>query len=441
MHRLLRPTIRPGGTRPTDDRLPRATRTALALGALALTLTACAPQGSASPTATASDEPRGHGYVEGASELPEPQLHLATADVDGTVELTDLLSEERTTLAELGPISALTGDGRFVAAQSEPAGTVTIIDTGVWTVDHEDHQHYYRAEARVVGEIEGDGPATITAGSTTTAVRFAGSGETLLLDTAALGTGDITQSGRIRTSPGAPGITVPIGETVVATDGTGKLHLHGIDGDLLDPSSASVTAADAVLAGCTDPAGSITTNVGVVIGCAEGAVLAVVDRSSSDADPVPTFEAIPYPQAVAAVDRATSFHARPGRPTVAAVAGTSGAWLLDTRERSWALLPTPTPLQLVTAVDDRDQHVVGLTTTGDLLVIDGATGAVTGTAAALVGAADLATGVQLEVDQNRAYLNTPGTRTVSEIDYGDAARIARTFTFDTAPAFLAETGR
>ncbi|MET0353044.1 MAG: hypothetical protein ABW038_03730 [Plantibacter flavus] len=441
MHRLLRPTIRPGGSRPTDDRFPRVTRTALALGALALTLTACAPQGSASPTASASDEPRGHGYVEGASELPEPQLHLATADVDGTVELTDLLSEERATLADLGPISALTGDGRFVAAQSEPAGTVTIIDTGVWTVDHEDHQHYYRAEARVVGEIEGDGPATITAGSTTTAVRFAGSGETLLLDTAALGTGDITQSGRIRTSPGAPGLTVPIGETVVATDGSGKLHLHGVDGDLLDASSASVTAADAVLAGCTDPAGSITTNVGVVIGCAEGAVLAVVDRSSSEADPVPTFEAIPYPQAVAADDRAMSFHSRPGRPTVAAVAGTSGAWLLDTRERSWALLPTSTPLQLVTAVDDRDQHVVGLTTTGDLLVLDGATGAVTGTAAALVGAADLATGVQLEVDQNRAYLNTPGTRTVSEIDYGDAARIARTFTFDTAPAFLAETGR
>lgn len=319
---------------------------------------------------------------------------------------------------------------------------MTILDTGVWTVDHEDHQHYYRADARVVGEIEGDGPATITAGPTTTAVRFAGSGETILLDTAALGTGDVTESGRIRTAPGAPGLSVPIGETVVATDGTtGRLRLHGPDGDLLDPSSASVTAAEAVLAGCTDPAGSITTNVGVVIGCAEGALLAVVDRGSSDADPVPVFEAVPYPQAVAAGDRATSFHARPGRPTVAAVAGTSGAWLLDTRERSWALLPTPAPLQLVTAVDDRDQHVVGLTTTGDLLVLDGATGAVTGTAPALVGTADLATGVQLEVDQNRAYLNAPGTRTVSEIDYGDGARIARTFTFDTAPAFLAETGR
>ena len=357
------------------------------------------------------------------------------------MELTDLLSEERTTIAELGPLAALTGDGRFVAAHSEPAGTVTIIDTGVWTVDHEDHQHYYRAEPRVVGEVEGDGPADVIAGSTTTAVRFAGSGETVLLDTAALGTGDIAESGRIESSPGAPGLAVPIGETVVATDGSGRLRVHGADGELLDPASTSVAAADVVLAGCTEPAGNIATNVGVVIGCAEGALLAVVDRSSSDPDPVPTFEAIPYPQAVAADERATSFHARPGRPTVAAVAGTSGAWLLDTRERRWTLLPTPTPLQLVTAVDDRDQHVVGLTTTGDLLIVDGATGAVTGSATALAGAPDLAAGVQLEVDQNRAYLNLPSSRTVVEIDYGDAARIARTFTFDTPPAFFAETGR
>ncbi|KQM16103.1 hypothetical protein ASF83_09445 [Plantibacter sp. Leaf171] len=440
MHRLPRPIIRTGTPR-TDRRGPGPARTALALGALALTLTACAPPGGASPTPTATGEARGHGYVEGASELPEPQLHLATADQAGTVELTDLLSEERTTIVELGPLAALTGDGRFVAAHSEPAGTVTIIDTGVWTVDHEDHQHYYRAEPRVVGEVEGDGPADVIAGSTTTAVRFAGSGETVLLDTAALGAGDIAESGRIESSPGAPGLAVPIGETVIATDGSGKLRVHGTDGELLDPASTSVAAADVVLAGCTEPAGSIATNVGVVIGCAEGALLAVVDRSSSDPDPVPAFEAIPYPQAVAADERATSFHARPGRPTVAAVAGTSGAWLLDTRERRWALLPTPTPLRLVTAVDDRDQHVVGLTTTGDLLVLDGATGAVTGSATALAGAPDLAAGVQLEVDQNRAYLNLPSSRTVVEIDYGDAARIARTFTFDTPPAFFAETGR
>lgn len=379
--------------------------------------------------------------MEGASELPEPQLHLATADSDGRVELTDLLNGDRETVAELGPVSALTGDGRFVAAQSEPAGTVTIIDTGVWTVDHEDHQHYYRAEPRVVGELEGDGSAVITAGSTTTTVRFAGSGEAVLLDTAALGTGDVTETGRIRTSPGAAGVAVPIGETVVATDGGGDLRIHGVDGDLLDTSTASVAAADRLLAGCTDPAGSITTNVGAVIGCAEGALLAVVDRGSSDADPVPAFEAIPYPRAVAADERATSFHARPGRPTVAAVAGGSGAWMLDTRERTWTLLPTTAPLRLVAAVDDRDQHVVALTTGGDLLVLDGTTGSVTGTAPALVSADDLTAAVQLEVDQNRAYLNTPSARTVSEIDFGDAARIARTFTFDTAPAFLAETGR
>lgn len=318
---------------------------------------------------------------------------------------------------------------------------MTIIDTGVWTVDHEDHQHYYRAEAQVVGEVDGEGTATIVAGPTTTALRFAGSGETILLDTAALGTGDITETGRILSTPGVAGVSVPIGDTIVATNADGALGLHSTDGEPLAASEPAVAAAITVLAGCTEAAGTITTNVGVVIGCAEGAVLAVVDRSSSDASPVPAFESIPYPQAVASADRATSFHARPGRPTVAAVAGTGGAWLLDTRERSWSSLATPAPLQLVTAVDDRDQHVVALTTDGSLIVLDAATGAVTGTTEALVTAADLAAGVQLEIDQNRAYLNSPSARTVSEIDYADTARIARTFTFDTEPAFLAETGR
>ncbi|HXH33258.1 MAG TPA: ABC transporter [Plantibacter sp.] len=425
-------------------RRPRSRRgtsiTALSLAALTLTLAACA---SPADTAgeTASEGTRGHGYVEGAAELPEPQLHLATADTDGTVRLLDLLSEQRSTVATLGPLSALSGAGRFVAAQSEPPGTVTVVDTGVWTVDHEDHQHYYRADARVVGTVEGQGAATIVEGSVITTVRFADSGETILLDTAALGTGEVDETGRIAAVSGSPGVAVPIGETIAATGAGGSLVLSGTDGEPLDAASSSVVAANAILGGCTAAAGAITTNVGVVIGCAEGALLAVVDRSASDADPAPSFEAIPYPQAVDETDRATSFHARPGRPTVAAVAGTTGAWLLDTRERSWSLLPTPSPLQLVAAVDDRDHHVVALATDGSVLVLDGTTGAVTGATAPIVTPADLQSGVQLEVDQNRAYLNSPTARTVSEIDYGDAARIARTFDFDTEPAFLAETGR
>lgn len=318
---------------------------------------------------------------------------------------------------------------------------MTIIDTGVWTVDHEDHQHYYRAEARVVGAVEGEGAATFTSGSVITTVRFADSGETILLDTAALGTGEVDETGRIGSVPGDAGVAVPIGETVATTGADGSLLLSGTDGEPLAASSTSVAAANTVLDGCTAAAGAITTNVGVVIGCAEGALLAVVDRSSSDADRVPAFETIPYPRAVGEADRATSFHARPGRPTVAAVAGTTGAWLLDTRERSWSLLPTPSSLQSVASVDDRDHHVVALATDGTVLVLDGATGAVTGASATIVTAADLRSGVQLEVDQNRAYVNSPTARTVSEVDYRDAARIARTFDFDAEPAFLVETGR
>ena len=132
-----------------------------------------------------------------------------------------------------------------------------------------------------------------------------------------------------------------------------------------------------------------------------------------------------------------------GRPTVAALAGDSGIWLLDTRERSWTLLPAPAPLVQVTAVDDDAQHVLALSADGRVLVLDGTTGTVLAETAPLVAEslAD-ATGVPLFIaDQQRAYLNAPAERRLYEIDFADGARIAREFETPTAPAFVGGTGR
>jgi hypothetical protein len=48
---------------------------------------------------------------------------------------------------------------------------------------------------------------------------------------------------------------------------------------------------------------------------------------------------------------------------------------------------------------------------------------------------------QLIADEQRAYLNAPAEQRLYEIDFVDAARIAREFATDTTPAFLVETGR
>ena len=72
-------------------------RTLTIAAALALTLTACASPAPAPET-------RPHGYVEGATEAAEPQLHLAALSASGDVTLLDLLDESTT---DLGAVDLL----------------------------------------------------------------------------------------------------------------------------------------------------------------------------------------------------------------------------------------------------------------------------------------------------------------------------------------------
>ena len=364
-------------------------RKTVSLIAAAIALTACS-----SPTSVESTP---HGYVEGATEAAEPQLQLAALSADGTLTLIDLLDEKHKNIGTVDVATDVSTNGRYIFAASD-AG-VTIADSGVWTVDHEDHFHYYRAEPRIVGTVTGRGPVEVSSGTLATTVSFAG--ETIVLDSERLGTGELVERSRVESD----GLAAPLGETVVVAR-DGELIAHDLAGVATGASHA-----------CTEPSGTITTRVGIVFGCATGAVL-YTDH----------FELIAYPRATASADRALDFDNRAGRPTVAAIAP-GGYWLLDTREREWARYNSPELVQ-VAAVDDREGHVVALAADGRLLVFDAAGEQIATTAS--LGA----TG-QLTVDATRAYVNTPGT--IYEIDYADGARVAREFTIDAS--FVVETGR
>lgn len=54
---------------------------------------------------------------------------------------------------------------------------------------------------------------------------------------------------------------------------------------------------------------------------------------------------------------------------------------------------------------------------------------------------DLARGLTLTVDAQRAYVNAAADGVVHEIDYADDARLARALTLSTQPVHVAETGR
>ncbi|HWS50787.1 MAG TPA: ABC transporter [Microbacterium sp.] len=399
-------------------------------GALTLALAACggqpAPPSSSAPGDAAGD---GHGAVSGAEEVAEPQLGLTVIDPDGSVTHLDLLDESVAELGEVEGPTDLATDGRYLFA--ETSGGVEIVDSGVWTWDHIDHFHYYRADARLLGTVEGEGPATVattnlsTTGST--GISFSASGDAVLLDTEALSKGEITERFRVRREP-HDGLVVPVGSFALVTEAS-----DGVGATVVGYTAGGEKTG--LEEACVDPAGTITTRVGAVIGCEDGALLAhVVDGELQ-------VERIPYPAGAGAVP-VRVFDNREGRPSVAGLAGEDGIWLLDTRERAWTLLPAPTPLAHVTAVDDEDGTLLALARDGRVLVLNGADGTVIAETAPLV-AGSLAAGAAptLIADQQRAYLSAPTERRLYEIDYADGARVARTFETATEPAFVAETGR
>ncbi|MFS0853399.1 ABC transporter [Microbacterium sp. 179-I 3D4 NHS] len=401
------------------------------LGILGLGLASCsgAPAPDAAPSSAASSSGDGHGAVAGAAEVAEPQLGLTTIDARGAVSHLDLLDESVADLGRVAPPSAVSTDGRYLFAQTD-AG-VEVVDSGVWTWDHVDHFHYYRADPRLLGVVAGEGPAVVattnlsTSGST--GVFFEGSGEAVLLDTEALSRGEISERFRLDVAPHA-GMVVPAGSYALVTEET-------------DGAATSVTAytqdgePTGIEAPCPDAAGTLTTRVGAVIGCADGALLAsVVDDELQ-------IEHVPYPAGTDAPP-AVAFAQREGRPTVAALADPGRFWLLDTRARTWTLLPAPAPLVQVTAVDDEAGHVLALTTDGRMLVLSDVDGSVLAETVPLV-ARSLAEGAApvLIADQQRAYLSGPREKQLFEIDFADGARTARTFDTAAEPTFVAETGR
>lgn len=410
----------------------RRSSSSLLAVAVVVVLASCAQAASDVDTAPSDGAALGdgHGRIAGAQEVAEPQLHLLTVDEGGAMSHLDLLDESVDDLGDLDGVDDLVTDGRYGYAVRPESDTVTVVDSGVWTWSHIDHFHYYRAEAAVLGEVIGEGHAIVSANDAGAGIFFPESGEGVLLAADTLGDGSLDERFRIDVTP-HDGLIVPIGERALVTE-------PGADGiasrlQALDPEGAPLDAAD-----CPEARGTITTVVGVVVGCRDGALLTTIDENGDLA-----FQHIPYPSGTN-VQPAREFRAREGRPTVAAVGGVSGIWLLDTRERTWTLLDAGEPIVQATAVDDADQHVLALTPDGRVLVLSGATGERLATTDPLVTASTTdpnATGIELVADQHRAYLNGPVERQLFEIDFADGARVARTFETPAEPRFLVETGR
>lgn len=389
-------------------------RKAAAVAVVSCAVAGCAsdkPEPAPAPSASTGD---GVAVEDGAGESDGPLTKLVLVDpASGATAVYDAVEEVETPVGSYGPVAALDGDGRFSYLQTS-AGT-TVVDAGAWTFDHGDHYHYFVGRPAEVATL--DVPmASVSASNSAVAIRT-GSGATELFDREALGRGSAEKTA----------LTVPPDTAVAAPYGS-RLVTVSTDGRLQVTADAGTTE----LAGsCPEVSWAMPTRRAVVFGCESGAVR--VTGGEKDL----TVTAAPYP-ADAPLQRPVAVEHR-DRADVFAGLAAANVWVLDSRQRSWTLIPVPDAVATNTAGDGT---VLVLRRDGTLSTFDVATRTETARIPLFPGPVPQ-DGPQpvVDLDSDRAYVNNGAAREVYEIDYADGLRIARTLRTEVAPGLMVEAGR
>lgn len=392
-------------------------------------------QGPGESSETKSSSPP-HGYVEGAEEAAEQQSRLVLADPEtGAVRVLDLTTGRTTSPKPVKGVNSLSTDGRFAYLATD--ADTRVLDTGVWTVDHGDHVHYYRAKIRHVGAL--GQTAHVRADAALTAATL-DDGSARLFKRAELEDGKVGTPRELNSS---------------RRQGKAVQAAVPYQGHLLQPVTSNGRSTVEVLARdgkrvaslneeCPQPSGDAVTRGGVVFGCADGALL--VREEDGDFSALK----IGYEQRLDAKKKAKDFHHRPGSTTLVAKAGDEGVWVLDVTKRTWTLVPTG-PVEAANTAGE-GAPLLTLGSNGTLSAHDIESGErIASTKLLSTGKAkaddsadarhDAGHDAVIEIDSSRAYVNDPLARKVHEVDYNDDLRVARTFELDITPAHMVETGR
>ncbi|WP_291478269.1 hypothetical protein [Corynebacterium sp.] len=399
----------------------------LAVPALTMGLAACgAGSPEPEPTAVSGTDETPHGYVEGADEATEPQLRLSAVDADGGgVTLVDLLTGDPVEAPGVGDGQDVlaTSDGRFLFTTDGTDGTaVTVTDTGVWTVDHGDHSHYYRAAPSAVGTVDGDTSGHVVSNGSQVAMFFDGDGAVKVFPRQGLGDGELTEE--VSFGVGAHhGVAVPFGDRVLTTvpggddrELPGDLALYDDGGEVPD----GLTGVSA----CPEIHGAAGLRDHVAFACGDG-VLTVDDDF--------TGTVTPYPQD--ADGRAWSLVV--GRDLVAAPFEDGGLGVFDPESGEWRTADTGAPVVSVAVAPD-DSTVLAVDEDGVGYVVDADSGEVTAQRQLVDGGGDTAPSVVLT--RERGYVSDPAAGTVAELDVRDNLREARSIDVGGHPAAIAVTG-
>lgn len=383
-----------------------------AVAAATCAVAGCAADSTPSPpSATTGD---GVAVEAGAREADGPLTKLVLVDpATGDTSVYDAIEEVETPVGSHGPVTGLDGDGRF--AYLKTGEGTTVVDAGAWTFDHGDHYHYFTGAPAEAATLEA-AAASVTASNSTVAIRTP-SGAIELIDRESLGRRSVEPSA-LAVPPGVA-TAVPYGSRLVTVTTGGRLQVT-------DDAGTTELAGE-----CPQPSWAMASRRAAVFGCSTGAVRV----TGGDKDL--TVTAAPYP-ADAPAQRPASMEHRDRADVFAGVAA-GNVWVLDSRQRSWTLIPVADAVATNTAGDGT---VLVLRRDGTLSAFD--TGTRTETARIpLFPSAIEQNGPQpvVDLDSDRAYVNNAATREVYEIDYADGLRIARTLRTEVAPGLMVEAGR
>jgi hypothetical protein len=411
----------------TTTRLVAVTTATLVLG-LATGLTACGSgdDGTGQDAGQDTAEASPHGYVEGAEEATEPQLRLAVSDADsGTLTLVDLLTGDTVQTEDAAELHG--SDNRYLFTTGEDTTTVT--DSGVWTVDHGDHFHYYRSEPGTVGEVPAEEPGHVMSADTRVAFFDDATGDVKVYPRADMD--DDVLAPVTEFSAGAHhGVAVPFADQVVSTIAPEKdsAELPDTLAVFDEAGEKSDLAGDAT---CTDIHGAATVRDAVLFACADG-VLTVTEKDDPD---TLTSTLVPYPED--ADGRAWSLAA--GRDLVGVPFEGGGLGLLDPETGTWTVAPTDAPVTSA-AVSPDDGSVLALDEDGTGYAVDPQSGGILADSSLVEVGRSGAEGASVVLGTERGYVSDPASGTVTELDVADGLRETREFDLGGAPGALAVTG-
>ncbi|MEU0077564.1 hypothetical protein ABZY58_06585 [Micromonospora tulbaghiae] len=381
---------------------------------LAVAISACGSRGRQSQNV----EEAPHGYVEGAEELAEAQPAIAYATRGGQrLRLLDLGTGSEKEIGLSVGAERLIEDGRFVYVDGGDR-TLEVVDAGVWTVDHTDHVHYYRAPSRSIGALSLDAPVRTVAGFGAHTTVGTADGKVTVLDRRELEAGKVAELATIDSRSSTP-LAVPYAEKLLVAVGDDPRR----PADRIVAMDAKGQPTGAFEAPCAAPRGWAVLRGGAVIACENSVV-----RVKQNGDEL-TGEVLASPRTPVPPD---GFGYRP-RSNEAAAADRTGIWSVNAAKATLRYVPV-TGRELVAAASPADgSTVLALDAAGKLISYDLGTGRV------LAEKPLRAAGLTLDAD--RAYLADPESRVVHEIDYRDRLRTARTLKVAGRPDLTVEVGR